>query len=798
MARYISSIRDSIGKTVLGDVFYAIENINDERAISFINSSGFDVNQINPKTGKTLLQTSLEQLSFEYLYQKNNPNFSNYNIIRELLKNNVSIDREEIEEINNKQLIILFFINDQYDIFEYFLKIGADPNVKYKGKPINTGNKYYEYILENDTPLFLYATERLYRLSKNYNRNRDINNIDIVKEEEQKISEIMDMLLEKGVDPYISDKYSRVSLEIVMNMDPFPYKDDYKKYWIKELINYTKNATQLVRYFVYLLKNFKRFIDYKDIFTFFLNKGGIQIIQECYNQDILILKGLMDSFDGYLKDNVATLEVMEFLIANGASVDEIDKNGRSLLQYLLINKNYKKARWLVQHGANPNIQSDSLDKNVLLIEYFIIEQDEKSIMFLLDLVDWNQMVDKDIFNALPPLKKLDSIILAKNIWHASAFPNENIVTYFITAGAKLDYVYENFTVLSNAAYYGNTLVLKVLLENGFDINTKNSVGDTALHIAARNTNGNQNADVILQILIQEGADINSRNKEGDTPLHWAANPHNKKSFNPENYKMNEQLASLLIEYEADPTIKNKKNKTALFYAKTDSMTAIINAGLDTIKKRQTYNFDLSEIEIDNTRLLYDSIMGDETPIKDYLQFDPNNKVLIIGNFILGINAEAFLEQYKDSQNRYEHKFYECKNVLSRWPKKSDIEWTTGTMFNLIKIGPYGGFIDFDIFFGILNSKDRLFELRKIKEIPAIAGLQMLHHEPQASSSEHCQGGAINDYYEVRKVQYNKRLSSPTKSPTPTEKTASPTSPTSQQSKRGRRGGKKTRRRRHKV
>ncbi len=31
----------------------------------------------------------------------------------------------------------------------------------------------------------------------------------------------MDMLLEKGVDPYISDKYSRVSLEIVMNMDPF-------------------------------------------------------------------------------------------------------------------------------------------------------------------------------------------------------------------------------------------------------------------------------------------------------------------------------------------------------------------------------------------------------------------------------------------------------------------------------------------------------------------------------------------------------------------------------------------------
>jgi hypothetical protein len=334
------------------------------------------------------------------------------------------------------------------------------------------------------------------------------------------------------------------------------------------------------------------------------------------------------------------------------------------------------------------------------------------------------------------------------------------------------------------------LVCTALLENGFNVNKQNSIdNETAIFIATQNHNDNDNADILLQILIQNGGNPDLPNNKGNTPLILVASkePADKKATDKE-------IVKLLIEYEANIEHRNIDGKSALDLATNDIKPILIKA-MKSMKNRKMYKFKLSEIEIDNTRLLYDSIMGDETPIKDYLQLDPSNKVLIIGNFILGINAEAFLKQYKDSKNRYEHKFYECKNVLSRWPKRSDIEWTTGAMFNLIKIGPHGGFIDFDIFFGILNSKDRLFELRKIKEMPAITGLQMLHHEPQASSSEHCQGGAMNDYYEVRKVQYDKRLSSPTKSPTPTKKTASPTS---QQSKRGRRGGKKTRRRRQKV
>jgi ankyrin repeat protein len=184
MARYISSIRDSIGKTVLGDVFYAIENINDERAISFINSSGFDVNQINPKTGKTVLQTALEQLT--YTLDKKDDNTFNlriYKIIRALFVKKVIVGKAEIDEINNRQLMILIFLTGQFDIFKHFLKKGADPNVIYKGD-------------KNNSSLLLIISERLVVLSK-----RGFNSY----EEAGNVSKIMDLLLENGADPNVAN-----------------------------------------------------------------------------------------------------------------------------------------------------------------------------------------------------------------------------------------------------------------------------------------------------------------------------------------------------------------------------------------------------------------------------------------------------------------------------------------------------------------------------------------------------------------------------------------------------------------
>lgn len=767
MAGYISSIRDSIGKTVLGDVFYAIENINDERAISFINSSGFDVNQINPKTGKTVLQTALEQLSYTLDKKDDNKwNLRIYKIIRALFEKNVIVGKAEIDEINNRQLMILIFLTGKFDIFKHFLKKGADPNVIYKDD-------------KNNSSLFLIISQRLAVLSRQgFNAYK----------EAVYVSEIMDLLLENGADPNIANIDGEVPLTKIIDMHYFQGNKEYRKYWIEKLVDITQTLEQLVKPFFYLLKTHTNGHYSEYYIEYFLKKRGPDLIGKCYEEGILVLKTIMKSFDGTLIKNKKSLEIMKLLIDYGANADELDRDGYTLLQNLLRANQLRKAMWLLQHGADPNllrpdgktpimyaVEEDNLDFVEILLGKYNLSENDPDIAIL----------SADIIN------KIDMARTEKDLlWTAAEGRNNSeIVGLLMEAGADQEYESsDGFSVLDIAVHYGNSLVCTALLENGFNVNKQNSIdNETAIFIATQNHNNNDNADILLQILIQNGGDPDLPNNKGNTPLILVASkePADKKATDKE-------IVKLLIEYEANIEHRNEDGKSALDVA-TKDIKPIIKTAMKSMENRRMYKFKMSEIDIDDNRLVFDSIMRDETLLKDYLQLDPNNKVLIIGNFTLGIDSEAFLEQYKVSNNRYEHKFYECNNVLSRWPTRSDIKWTTGAMFNLIKIGPHGGFIDFDIFFGILNSKDRVFELRKIKEMPAITGLQMLHHDPQASSSEHCQGGAINDYYEVRKVQYNKRLSSPTKSPTPTKKTASPTS---QQSKRGRtsRGGKKTRRR----
>jgi len=68
-----------------------------------------------------------------------------------------------------------------------------------------------------------------------------------------------------------------------------------------------------------------------------------------------------------------------------------------------------------------------------------------------------------------------------------------------------------------AAVVGCEKVAEVLLANKADINARNDVGNTPLHIAEISANKEMAA-----LLISKGADVNARNTGGDTPLHIAA------------------------------------------------------------------------------------------------------------------------------------------------------------------------------------------------------------------------------------------------------------------------------------
>ena len=98
-------------------------------------------------------------------------------------------------------------------------------------------------------------------------------------------------------------------------------------------------------------------------------------------------------------------------------------------------------------------------------------------------------------------------------------------------------------------YEPNIEIIKLLIENGADVNNKNFIDSSPLHYAVELKNTE-----IIKLLIDKGADVNNKNSFGDTPLHRAV-------FNSlENTK-------ILIENGADIKAKDKDGKTPLDIAK---------------------------------------------------------------------------------------------------------------------------------------------------------------------------------------------------------------------------------------
>ena len=120
------------------------------------------------------------------------------------------------------------------------------------------------------------------------------------------------------------------------------------------------------------------------------------------------------------------------------------------------------------------------------------------------------------------------------------------------------------TALSEAAAHRHIDIVLMLLDAGADLNLGN---ETPLYIAA----GNGHIDII-QILIDAGADLNSVNHLNQTPLYFAI------------YNNQVPIASLLITEGADVNLGNYESNTPLHFAtrrnNIDLVRQLICAGAD--------------------------------------------------------------------------------------------------------------------------------------------------------------------------------------------------------------------------
>ena len=142
----------------------------------------------------------------------------------------------------------------------------------------------------------------------------------------------------------------------------------------------------------------------------------------------------------------------------------------------------------------------------------------------------HEMIVKEILKQ----KKIDIDAVNDNnetcLFLAARFGSYNIFKFLIEKGA--DYLIldkDDNTILHAAAmskhndssaiamFIINKFIKEMTNDNGIDINQKNVMGMTPLHIASKSGN-NETA----KILIQNGSNINAKDKLSRTGLHWAA------------------------------------------------------------------------------------------------------------------------------------------------------------------------------------------------------------------------------------------------------------------------------------
>jgi Ankyrin repeats (3 copies) len=123
--------------------------------------------------------------------------------------------------------------------------------------------------------------------------------------------------------------------------------------------------------------------------------------------------------------------------------------------------------------------------------------------------------------------------------------------------------------LFEAANDGDAENINRLLGEGTNVNAKNIVGETSLHLAAR-----MGHDELIDILLEQAASINSTNNEGETPLHIVAQTEQITT-----------LEKLLATPGIDVCGKDKEGNTALDIADRESGAEIGKALIDALLKQ---------------------------------------------------------------------------------------------------------------------------------------------------------------------------------------------------------------------
>ena len=226
-------------------------------------------------------------------------------------------------------------------------------------------------------------------------------------------------------------------------------------------------------------------------------------------------------------------EVAEDAWRAGADLDAtVSHGGKTLLTYVCTHGPLSVVRWLLEHGANPNVGTRNDSKPLIVAAE---HRRVKTVRLLLEHGADPNAADKNGWTALLASACADST---------------EAVCLLLEHGAAIDAARTlGDTPLMLAAQHAATRAARLLLDQGADPNATNHRGRTALMLAA--IRGNIEA---VRLLIDRKPTLEARDRDGCTALAWAV------------WNLQLPTAILLIERGADPNARNQNGNTILAMA----------------------------------------------------------------------------------------------------------------------------------------------------------------------------------------------------------------------------------------
>jgi ankyrin repeat protein len=252
------------------------------------------------------------------------------------------------------------------------------------------------------------------------------------------------------------------------------------------------------------------------------------------------------------------------LLKEGANIESKDQTGSTPLVIAAEHGDAAMLKLLLSSGANPSIRN-KYEETALTVAARSFNPDITELL-LEKTPDTKEKNEALLVAACggPTIREIIDAGAAPKLPEAQAsstpeLPWVKIVRLLVESGADLETRdAEGDTPLMQAASHGQTEIFKFLLARGASINVREKRGMTPLIAAAcacAVATMNSTYD-IMKILVEKGAKVNARTHDGRTALMLAAgSPDGAPSI------------KLLLSKGADPMAKDSQGRTALTFAK---------------------------------------------------------------------------------------------------------------------------------------------------------------------------------------------------------------------------------------